>query len=55
MTFAAAKMLTGDCNNCMSLIFAISVASMVMAHQASLFDSIMGARRARSRTCATRR
>jgi putative ABC transport system permease protein len=41
MSFVAIKMLTGDRSKYVGLIFAISVASMLMAHQASIFGNIM--------------
>ena len=41
MNFVAVKMLTGDRSKYVGLIFAISVASMLMAHQASIFGNIM--------------
>jgi putative ABC transport system permease protein len=41
MSFVAVKMLTGDRSKYVGLIFAISVASMLMAHQASIFGNIM--------------
>jgi putative ABC transport system permease protein len=41
MSFVAIKMLTGDSSKYVGLIFAISVASMLMAHQASIFGNIM--------------
>ena len=37
MNFVAVKMLTGDRTKYVGLIFAISVPSMLMAHQASIF------------------
>jgi putative ABC transport system permease protein len=41
VNFVAMKMLTGDRSKYVGLIFAISVASMLMAHQASIFGNIM--------------
>jgi len=41
VSFVAMKMLTGDRSKYVGLIFAISVASMLMAHQASIFAGIM--------------
>jgi putative ABC transport system permease protein len=41
VNFVAVKMLTGDRSKYVGLIFAISVASMLMAHQASIFGNIM--------------
>lgn len=41
MSFVAVKMLTGDRAKYLGLIFAISVASMLMAHQASIFANLM--------------
>jgi putative ABC transport system permease protein len=41
VNFVAVKMLTGDRSKYVGLIFAISVASMLMAHQASIFTGIM--------------
>jgi len=37
VNFVAVKMLTGDRTKYVGLIFAISVPSMLMAHQASIF------------------
>jgi hypothetical protein len=39
--FVAVKVLTGDRTKCVGLIFAISVASMLMVHQVSIFARIM--------------
>jgi putative ABC transport system permease protein len=41
MAFVAIKILTGDRSNYVGLIFAISVASMLMAHHASIFGNVM--------------
>jgi len=41
VNFVAVKMLTGDRSKYVGLIFAISVASMLMTHQASIFGNIM--------------
>src|SRR5262245_63048303 len=41
MNFVAVQMLTGDRSKYVGLIFAISFASMLMAHQASIFGNIM--------------
>jgi hypothetical protein len=41
IAFVAIKILTGDRSNYVGLIFAISVASMLMAHHASIFANIM--------------
>ncbi len=40
MSFIAVKMLTGDRAKYLGLIFALSVASIVMAHHASIFANL---------------
>jgi putative ABC transport system permease protein len=41
MNFVAIRMLTGDRSKYLGLVFTISFASMLMAHQASIFAGLM--------------
>jgi putative ABC transport system permease protein len=54
MSWIALKMLTGDRAKSFGIIFGVAFASLLMAHQVSIFVGIMRRTTARFRTCAKR-